>query len=103
MQRPALLSLAVAAALCAGSGSSWAVEGCLSRIDPESSLNRVPDCMRMGRHVRVDSNVSRGTATLRDGMMPTTLRDGSADMEQQRRLRVPVAPGGSLWSGFFGR
>lgn len=75
----------------------------MSRIDPDSSLNSVPDCMRMGRHVRVDSNVSRGTATLRDGMMPTTLRDGSPDMEQQRRLRVPVAPGGSLWSGFFGR
>ena len=103
MQRPALLPLAVAAALCAGSASAWAVEGCLAQIDPDSSLDRVTDCMRMGRHVRVDSSVSRGTAALKDGMMPTTLRNGSTDLGPHRRLRVPVDPGESLWSTFFAR
>ena len=103
MQRHTLLPLAVVAALCAGNVSAWAVEGCLSQTDPDSSLDRVTDCVRMGRHVRVDSSVSRGTAALNDGLMPTTLRDGSADFGPHRRLRVPVGPRESLWSNFFAR
>lgn len=75
----------------------------MSQNDPDASLDRVTDCMRMGRHVRVDSSVSRGTATLNDGLFPTAMRDGSADLGPGRRLRVPVQPNQSVWSGFLGR
>ena len=94
------------AALCAGGNGVWALDGssaCLSSVDPESQLDRLPDCMRMGRHVRVGTSVSHGTATLDDGMMHTTLRGSDGQNPPRRRIYVPTEAGRSLWSDFFGR
>lgn len=112
MNRPALFVLAAAAAFSVTGESAWAAEGgatagCLSEF--ENQLDRVPDCMKVGRRVRVDSSVSRGTATLHGGggMMPTAVRGGAAETFPPRdgRVRVPAAAaaGQSLWSGFFFR
>lgn len=91
--------MAVAAALSASGGALAAESGardCMFMGDPDGQLDRVSDCMRMGRHVRVETSVSRGTATLGD-----TTSTGVQD-RAQHRVRVPMDPLGSF-SGFPSR
>lgn len=96
-------SVLILAALVATVGSASASSdgvSCVRGIDPESQLDRLPDCMRMGRHVRVGQSVSRGTATLGGGYVNTGLSDNPSE---SRRLNPPPNPLTILPSIFFGR
>lgn len=48
----------------AAAGDFSANSSCLGAASADAQLDRVPDCMRVGRHIRVDSSIVQGTATL---------------------------------------
>ncbi len=96
-------SVLILAAFVTTAGSAFAASdgvSCVRSIDPDSQLDRLPECMRMGRHVRVGPSVSRGTATLVDGYVATGLNETPVD---QRRVSVPPNPLTILPSLIFGR
>ena len=60
----------------------------------EGSDAAVTDCMRPGRHIRVDTSISRGTASLRervDGFVPAASRGDAVGVD--RHLHVRDVPG----------
>ncbi len=95
-------------------GSVWAGDAswktdCLNSASADARLERVTDCIKTGRHVHVDSTVSRGAATLRAaGPPPAAARSdayGSAPGAAPTTARVHVSPlmPGIVRSGLFGR
>jgi hypothetical protein len=74
---------------------------CLQVVTSSQGVLSASDCMRGGRHIRVDTDISRGTASLGpDGFAPT----GYQRDETPRHLRVQDAPGprGLFGPGIFG-
>ena len=100
MKRSAL-TLAAFVALAGTAAAASDGVNCVRNIDPDSQLDRLPDCMRMGRHVRVGPSVSRGTAALDNGYVNTGLADAPAD--NTRRVSVPLNPLTILPTLLFGR
>ena len=110
-RRPPLIrstALILAFASCAGSlcgahrseAGSFDTSSTACLATDGSTLDHVPDCMRVGRHVRVGPSISRGTAALRDGAMRTGLPGDETATAQRGRVRVQS---GATWSGFFAR
>lgn len=101
----------IAAALWIAPGLAWAGDSsssanCLRAADADARLDSVPDCLRTGRHVRVDNSVSRGAATLHSpGASSNTLRSDAPPGALPTSSRVHVSPvmPGIVRSGLFGR
>ena len=104
MKRFVLILATLFATAGAASAASDGVS-CMRDGDQDGQLDRLPDCMRMGRHVRVGASVSRGTAALGDGYISTGLADGQGEggRDIDRRVSVPPNPLTILPSLIFGR
>ena len=89
----ALTASAVASDRLVGSASG---SRCASAGDGLVSPQGIDNCLRMGGHVRVESRVMQGNASLGSGL-PGMAEDGPAPASMNTgttRLRMPVAPGG---------
>jgi hypothetical protein len=72
----------------------------------EGSDAAVTDCMRPGRHIRVDTSISRGTASLRervDGFVPAAAHADVVGVDRHLHVRDVPGAGGFASTGFFGR